>query len=98
MITMILTLTKLSDRPLALYVFSSNAAFKNKGLFLKHTCTFNVIDPCLVFDDTQSGTCVANECLIHCGVYGLPFGGTGPSGCTWLLVLLPSHDSFLFLC
>jgi aldehyde dehydrogenase (NAD+)/aldehyde dehydrogenase (NAD(P)+) len=51
------------DHPLALYVFSSNAAFKNK-----------------VFDNTQSGAAIANECVIHTGTEGLPFGGTGQSG------------------
>ncbi|KDQ58413.1 hypothetical protein JAAARDRAFT_128720, partial [Jaapia argillacea MUCL 33604] len=33
-----------------------------------------------VFDNTQSGACVANEVLIHVAAEGLPFGGTGPSG------------------
>ncbi|KZP08660.1 NAD-dependent aldehyde dehydrogenase [Athelia psychrophila] len=33
-----------------------------------------------VFDNTQSGSCLANETLIQCGAHGLPFGGTGPSG------------------
>ena len=53
-----------SDHPLALYVFSTSTAFKNK-----------------VFDNTQSGACIANECLLHPGADGLPFGGTGQSGC-----------------
>jgi len=51
------------DHPLALYVFSSNAAFKDK-----------------VFNNTQSGACIANDCLLQAGVYGLPVGGTGRSG------------------
>jgi aldehyde dehydrogenase (NAD+)/aldehyde dehydrogenase (NAD(P)+) len=51
------------DHPLALYVFSSDAAFKSK-----------------VFDNTQSGAAVANECIIHTGADGLPFGGIGQSG------------------
>jgi aldehyde dehydrogenase (NAD+)/aldehyde dehydrogenase (NAD(P)+) len=51
------------DHPLALYVFSTDAAFKNK-----------------VFDNTQSGAAVANECVLHTGTDGLPFGGTGQSG------------------
>ncbi|KAF7426026.1 hypothetical protein PC9H_008391 [Pleurotus ostreatus] len=33
-----------------------------------------------VFDNTQSGAAVANECVIHPAVEGLPFGGIGPSG------------------
>ncbi|KAF7970549.1 hypothetical protein HWV62_23721 [Athelia sp. TMB] len=33
-----------------------------------------------VFDNTQSGSCLANECLMQCGAHGLPFGGTGASG------------------
>lgn len=33
-----------------------------------------------VFDNTQSGTAVANEVVIHMRVHGLPFGGIGPSG------------------
>ncbi|KZP16930.1 aldehyde dehydrogenase [Athelia psychrophila] len=33
-----------------------------------------------VFDNTQSGSCVANEVLLQCGAHGLPFGGTGASG------------------
>lgn len=36
---------------------------------------------CKVFDNTQSGACVANEVVIHPGATGLPFGGIGPSGC-----------------
>ncbi|KAG0693731.1 Aldehyde/histidinol dehydrogenase [Suillus ampliporus] len=51
------------DHPLALYCFSSDAAFKAK-----------------VFDNTQSGSAIANDVMIHCAVDGLPFGGTGPSG------------------
>lgn len=35
----------------------------------------------VVFNNTQSGSCVANECLMQCGAHGLPFGGTGQSGC-----------------
>ncbi|KAJ3488890.1 hypothetical protein NLI96_g2510 [Meripilus lineatus] len=33
-----------------------------------------------VFDNTQSGACLANELLVHIGTPGLPFGGVGPSG------------------
>jgi len=33
-----------------------------------------------VFDSTQSGAAIANEVIIHPGIEGLPFGGTGPSG------------------
>ncbi|KAG2156901.1 Aldehyde/histidinol dehydrogenase [Suillus bovinus] len=33
-----------------------------------------------VFDNTQSGSAVANDVLLHCGTDGLPFGGIGPSG------------------
>ncbi|KAG1748357.1 Aldehyde/histidinol dehydrogenase [Suillus paluster] len=33
-----------------------------------------------VFDNTQSGSAIANDVLIHCAIDGLPFGGTGPSG------------------
>ncbi|KII87684.1 hypothetical protein PLICRDRAFT_141625 [Plicaturopsis crispa FD-325 SS-3] len=33
-----------------------------------------------VFDNTQSGATIANECNIHPGAEGLPFGGIGPSG------------------
>ncbi|THH00936.1 hypothetical protein EW026_g1673 [Hermanssonia centrifuga] len=33
-----------------------------------------------VFDNTQSGSAVANEVVIHVGATGLPFGGIGPSG------------------
>ncbi|KAF9495149.1 ALDH-like protein [Pleurotus eryngii] len=33
-----------------------------------------------VFDNSQSGAAVANECVIHPAVEGLPFGGIGPSG------------------
>ncbi|KIK05065.1 hypothetical protein K443DRAFT_675362 [Laccaria amethystina LaAM-08-1] len=51
------------DHPLALYVFSQDAAFKAK-----------------VFENTQSGACVANEVVIHPGADGLPFGGVGASG------------------
>jgi len=28
-----------------------------------------------VFDNTQSGAAVANDCIIHAGTDGLPFGG-----------------------
>ncbi|KAI6108623.1 NAD-aldehyde dehydrogenase [Pisolithus croceorrhizus] len=33
-----------------------------------------------VFDNTLSGSAVANDTLVHCAVDGLPFGGIGPSG------------------
>ncbi|CAE6386069.1 hypothetical protein BN14_00968 [Rhizoctonia solani AG-1 IB] len=33
-----------------------------------------------VFDNTQSGSAVANDLIIHIAVDGLPFGGVGPSG------------------
>lgn len=33
-----------------------------------------------VFDNTQSGSAVANDVLLHCAADGLPFGGIGPSG------------------
>ncbi|EIW78299.1 NAD-dependent aldehyde dehydrogenase [Coniophora puteana RWD-64-598 SS2] len=51
------------DHPLALYVFTQDAAFKAK-----------------VFDNTTSGSAVANEVLLQCATDGLPFGGIGPSG------------------
>jgi aldehyde dehydrogenase (NAD+)/aldehyde dehydrogenase (NAD(P)+) len=51
------------DHPLALYVFSSNSAFKSK-----------------VFENTQSGSALANDTLIQPLAEGLPFGGIGPSG------------------
>jgi len=33
-----------------------------------------------IFDNTQSGSALANETIIHPAVHGLPFGGIGPSG------------------
>ncbi|KAF9077136.1 NAD-aldehyde dehydrogenase [Rhodocollybia butyracea] len=33
-----------------------------------------------IFDNTQSGSAMANETIIHPAAYGLPFGGIGPSG------------------
>ncbi|KAG8216922.1 NAD-aldehyde dehydrogenase [Butyriboletus roseoflavus] len=33
-----------------------------------------------VFDNTQSGSAIANDTLLHCATDGLPFGGIGPSG------------------
>ncbi|KAG9313353.1 Aldehyde/histidinol dehydrogenase [Chiua virens] len=33
-----------------------------------------------VFDNTQSGSAIANDTLLHCAADGLPFGGIGPSG------------------
>ncbi|OCH89619.1 NAD-aldehyde dehydrogenase [Obba rivulosa] len=33
-----------------------------------------------VFDNTQSGSAIANEVVIHAGADGLPVGGVGPSG------------------
>jgi len=33
-----------------------------------------------VFDNTVSGSAIANDTLLHCGADGLPFGGIGPSG------------------
>ncbi|KAK7043033.1 Hexadecenal dehydrogenase [Paramarasmius palmivorus] len=33
-----------------------------------------------VFRNTQSGSAIANETIIHPGAEGLPFGGIGPSG------------------
>jgi hypothetical protein len=79
-----LTLSVFREDPLTLYVFSSVAAFKNKGMF--HICkgAFEMTDFSLVFDNTRSGSCVANDCVIIAGADGLPFGGTGGSGCTFL--------------
>ena len=54
-----------SDHPLALYVFSQDAAFKAKGVLLsfsKHT-RLSVA----VFDNTQSGSAVANDTMLQCG-------------------------------
>ncbi|KII87702.1 hypothetical protein PLICRDRAFT_112150 [Plicaturopsis crispa FD-325 SS-3] len=51
------------DHPLAVYVFSQDAAFKSK-----------------VFDNTQSGSALANDVVIHPVIDGLPLGGVGPSG------------------
>ncbi|KXN84054.1 Aldehyde dehydrogenase, dimeric NADP-preferring [Leucoagaricus sp. SymC.cos] len=45
-----------NDHPLALYVFSRDETYKQKG------------------------AAIANEVVIHPGIDGLPFGGTGPSG------------------
>ena len=83
------TLAVLSDHPLALYVFSSVAAFKNKGVSYICSGTSKVTKFVLVFDNTQSGSCVANECVIIAGADGLPFGGTGGSGRTWSSVHRP---------
>ncbi|EMD33385.1 hypothetical protein CERSUDRAFT_117998 [Gelatoporia subvermispora B] len=33
-----------------------------------------------VFDNTQSGSAIANEVVIQAGAHGLPVGGVGPSG------------------
>jgi aldehyde dehydrogenase (NAD+) len=33
-----------------------------------------------IFNNTQSGSVIANETIIHPAVHGLPFGGIGPSG------------------
>ncbi|KIJ14702.1 hypothetical protein PAXINDRAFT_99957, partial [Paxillus involutus ATCC 200175] len=33
-----------------------------------------------VFDNTQSGSAVANDTLVHCATDGFPFGGIGASG------------------
>ncbi|KAF8838789.1 NAD-dependent aldehyde dehydrogenase [Paxillus ammoniavirescens] len=33
-----------------------------------------------VFDNTQSGSAIANDTLVHCATDGLPFGGIGASG------------------
>lgn len=33
-----------------------------------------------VFDNTQSGSAIANDVMVHCATDGLPFGGIGPSG------------------
>ncbi|KAI9569887.1 NAD-dependent aldehyde dehydrogenase [Boletus coccyginus] len=33
-----------------------------------------------VFDNTRSGSAIANDTLVHCAADGLPFGGIGPSG------------------
>lgn len=56
-----------SDHPLALYVFSQDAAFKAKGewvlILFFHCDEVSVV----VFENTQSGACVANECVIHPG-------------------------------
>lgn len=33
-----------------------------------------------VLQETHAGGVTINDCLVHCGVSGLPFGGIGPSG------------------
>ncbi|KAF5389876.1 hypothetical protein D9757_003571 [Collybiopsis confluens] len=33
-----------------------------------------------IFNNTQSGSAMANETIIHPAIHGLPFGGIGPSG------------------
>ncbi|KAG8891263.1 hypothetical protein FRC01_014797, partial [Tulasnella sp. 417] len=33
-----------------------------------------------IFNNTQSGSCLANECLFHAGCFVIPFGGVGTSG------------------
>ena len=83
---MSLNLSVFREDPLTLYVFSSVAAFKNKGVF--HICkgVSEMSDFSLVFDNTRSGSCVANDCVIIAGADGLPFGGTGGSGCTWFWI------------
>ncbi|KAL6307480.1 NAD-dependent aldehyde dehydrogenase [Sparassis latifolia] len=51
----------------------------------EHPLALYVFSPCpafkaKVFDNTQSGSAIANECNLHVVVDGLPFGGTGASG------------------
>ena len=58
-------LNAFSDHPLALYCFSQDTSFKNKGLFFQ-LYTEPVLTSSLVFDNTQSGSAVANDVLVHC--------------------------------
>ncbi|OBZ72513.1 Aldehyde dehydrogenase family 3 member H1 [Grifola frondosa] len=53
--------------------------FISKGIFRR---SFSIMwcNVHLVFDNTESGSAVANEVVIQAGAYGLPVGGIGPSG------------------
>lgn len=39
-----------------------------------------------VFDNTQSGSAIANDVMTHMAVDHLPFGGIGESGSEWTIV------------
>lgn len=70
------------EHALCLYVFSNDPKFKAKGMsFSSFPLVAAVLISFSVFDNTQSGGAIANECIIHVGAIGLPFGGIGPSGC-----------------
>lgn len=61
-------LNYVSDHPLALYCFSSDAAFKNKGAFyFRSFIKPSSLTFWTVFDNTQSGSAIANDVLLHCG-------------------------------
>jgi acyl-CoA reductase-like NAD-dependent aldehyde dehydrogenase len=49
-----------------------------------------------VFDNTQSGAAVANDVLLHSAADGLPFGGTGRSGCECLVFQSSASINELF--
>lgn len=72
-------------------VFSDDDNFKQYGVCIT-LCFYNLVHNLLtdelplsslrsVFDRTQSGSCLANECNFQAVVHGLPFGGVGMSGC-----------------
>jgi aldehyde dehydrogenase (NAD+) len=70
------------DTPLCLTAFSNSEAFRQHS---KNLLNFmSLIKPIcdVVFNNTQSGAAIGNDCLLHAGCIVLPFGGVGLSGCT----------------
>ncbi|KAI0325251.1 NAD-dependent aldehyde dehydrogenase [Cubamyces sp. BRFM 1775] len=68
--------------PLAVYVFSPDKAFQNKGA-VSHDSGVSELqyaDCDIVFENTRSGAAVANDVVLTTGVHGLPMGGIGGSG------------------
>lgn len=63
----ILIVNAFSDHPLALYVFSQDAKYKAKGTLCHSLFVRLILIGYVVFDNTQSGACLANELLVHIG-------------------------------
>ena len=53
------------DHPLTVYVFSSNSALKKKGVLVSLDIVNDDDHPSKVTDNTQSGSVVMNDTLLH---------------------------------
>lgn len=70
------------NTPLTIYIFTESETFREKSRFNK-SCRYVhqlKLHFSVVLDNTQSGSVLVNDVLMHVQELGLPFGGLGPSG------------------